>query len=367
MAALALPGLLPGSANAESTPGGSMIGLRNLHYREHQPGLERIDVNSPSLVFMTPLAGEWVFSGTLVTDNLSGASPRYHTAISGASVMQDRRNASDLRLKRILNNGSVSFGLANSNENDYHSTALSIQGAVDSEDRNTTWQWGLGGARDTINPVNLAVRNEHKRSFDGLLGVVRVLTPADIAQLNLGYSAGHGYYSDPYKTFDNRPREHSQTTLTAKWNHHFSDSDGSSRLSYRYARDSYQVRSHTISEEYVQPVGNGWTLAPALRYYTQSAARFYADPNYNPVLGPPFLAGVSLRAHPILSLDQRLSAFGALTVEFKVSKQLGAEWSADLKLSRYQQRSSWRLFGNGSPGLAPLTANWVEAGIYRQW
>lgn len=366
MAALALPGLLP-SARAESAPDSSMIGIRNLHYREHQPNLERITVNSPSLVFMTPLAGEWTLNGELVIDNLSGASPRYHTAISGASNMQDKRTAADLRLKRTLSNGSVTLGAAYSNENDYRSAALSIQGTVDSGDRNTTLLWGLGGANDKINPVNLAVRDERKRSADALLGVAQVLTPVDVAQLSLGYTTGHGYYSDPYKTFDNRPRERRQTALTAKWNHHFNASGGSSRLSYRYASDSYGVRSHTIGEEYVQPISEGWTLTPALRYYTQSAAWFYADPNYHPILGPPFLAGISLRTRPILSLDQRLAAFGALTVEFKVSKQLTPEWAADLKLARYEQRSSWRIFGGSSPGLAPLTADWIEVGIYRRW
>lgn len=366
VAALALPGVLP-AARADSAPDSGMIGLRTLHYREHQPGLDRIGISSPSLVFMAPLAGEWSLSGEFVADNLSGASPRYHTAISGASRMTDKRVAADLHLKRYLNNGSVGLKVAYSKENDYRSSALSIQGTVESEDRNTTLLWGLGGAGDRINPVNQAVLDERKRSIDALLGVVQVLTPVDIAQFTLAYNAGHGYYSDPYKTFDNRPRERSQTALTAKWNHHYGDSGGVSRLSYRYARDSYDLHSHTIGEEYVQPIADGWTLTPALRYYTQSAAWFYADPNYSPIFGPPFLTGVVLRNHPILSMDQRLAAFGALTLEFKVSKQLAPEWTADLKLARYEQRGSWRIFGSGSPGLAPLTADWIEVGIYRQW
>ena len=365
-AALALPGMLP-AARAEPAPEGGMIGLRNLSYRERQTDLQRISVNSPSLVFMLPLAGEWTLSGDLVTDNVSGASPRYHSAVSGASVMKDRRNAADLQLKRYLDNGTVSVGLVQSNENDYRSTALSLQGTADTQDRNTSLLWGLGGAGDRINPVNQAVQNEQRRSIDALIGVVRVLTPADVAQFTLAYNRGRGYFSDPYKTFDNRPRQLNQTTLSARWNHHFSGSDGTSRLSYRYAGNSDQVRSHTLAEEYVQPLADGWTLTPGLRYYTQSAASFYLDPHYDPRLGPPFPAGVSLAQHPLLSMDQRLSAFGALTLDFKLSKQLSALWSADLKLARYEQRSNWRLSGGGSPGLAPLRADWIELGIYRRW
>ncbi len=365
-AALALPGLLP-AASAEPAPAGGMIGLRNLSYRESQPGLERVGSNSPSLVFLVPLAGEWALSGDLVTDNVSGASPRYHTAISGASQMKDRRNAADLQLKRYLEDGSVSVGLARSNENDYASTALSLQGTVDSKDRNTTLLWGLGGASDTINPVNLAVRNEQRHSIDAMLGVAQVLTPADLVQFSLGYNRGRGYFSDPYKIFDNRPRRLNQTALSAKWNHHFDAADGTSRFSYRYATNSDGVRSHTLGEEYVQAFGEGWSVTPALRYYSQSAARFYVDPIYDPLFGAPFPAGVAIFQHPLLTMDQRLSAFGALTLEAKLARQLSAQWSADLKLARYEQRSAWRWFGRGSPGLAPLTAHWLEIGLYRRW
>ena len=365
-AALALPGLLP-TASAEPAPSGGMIGLRNLSYRESQPGLERVGSNSPSLVFLLPLAGEWALSGDLVTDNVSGASPRYHTAISGASQMKDRRNAADLQLKRYLEDGSVSVGLARSNENDYGSTALSLQSTVDSKDRNTTLLWGLGGASDKINPVNLAVHNEQRHSIDAMLGVAQVLTPADLVQFSLGYNRGRGYFSDPYKIFDNRPRQLSQTTLSAKWNHHFDAADGTSRFSYRYGSNSDGVRSHTLGKEYVQAFAEGWSVTPGLRYYSQSAARFYVDPTYDPLFGAPFPAGVAIFAHPLLSMDQRLSAFGALTLEAKLARQLSAQWSADLKLARYEQRSAWRWFGRGSPGLAPLTAHWFEIGLYRRW
>ena len=365
-AALGLPGLLP-PARAEPAPEGGMIGLRNLSYRERQPDLQRVVVNSPSLVFLTPLAGEWTLGGELVTDNVSGASPRYHSAVSGASQMKDRRNAADLTLKRYVDDGSISVGAVRSTENDYRSSALSLQGTVDSADRNTTLLWGLGAARDSIAPVNLAVRNEHRHSADLLLGVARVLTPADLVQFTFAYERGQGYYSDPYKIFDNRPRQHRQTTVNARWNHHFAGSDATSRSSYRYASNNFGVRSHTLGEEYVRPLGEGWSITPGLRYYTQSAAWFYVDPNYDALLGAPFPAGVSLSRQPLLSMDQRLSAFGALTLDLKLSKQLSPAWSADLKLARYEQRGAWRLIGRGSPGLAPLTAEWIELGLYWKW
>ncbi|MCX7056623.1 MAG: DUF3570 domain-containing protein, partial [Proteobacteria bacterium] len=46
-------------------------------------------------------------------------------------------------------------------------------------------------------------------------------------------------------------------------------------LGYRYSRDDWGIHSHTLSIEWVQPIGHGWTVTPGLRYYTQSAADFY--------------------------------------------------------------------------------------------
>ena len=78
------------------------------------------------------------------------------------------------------------------------SRALSLNGTVSSEDNNTTWAFGLAGSRDSINPVNNVVVDEHKRTVSVLAGVTRVLTPNDIAQLTLTRTNGSGYYNDTF-------------------------------------------------------------------------------------------------------------------------------------------------------------------------
>jgi hypothetical protein len=67
------------------------------------------------------------------------------------------------------------------------------------------------------------------------------------------------------------------------------------------------------------------------------------------------------------SADQRLSAFGAITAGLKVAKQIDRDWSVDLKLEHYEQRGAWRVFGAGSPGLAPMRANSLQIGFTRLW
>lgn len=364
-AALLLPGI--GAVHAETPPEQAAISIKYLSYEENQSGLDRIRVKAPSISLVTPVAGVWSLSGSLTADDVSGASPRYHTAVSGASRMDDARTAGDLAVTRYFSRGSLTVGTAYSTEHDYDSRALSLLGTVSSEDKNTSWSFGLGGSDDSINPVNLIVKDESRQTLNFLFGVTQVLTAGDLAQLTLTHSRGHGYFSDPYKTLDNRPRQRDQNTLLARWNHHHSGSDGISRLSYRYYSDSYGIRAHTLSEDYVQALGQGWTVTPSVRLYSQRAAGFYFDPVYDPRLGPPFPPGYAFGSGQYLSADQRLSAFGAVTLDVKLAKQLGRDWSVDLKLEAYEQRGSWRLFGKGSPGLEPLRARSIQLGVTRLW
>jgi hypothetical protein len=363
-AALLLPGV---QACAQTPPEHGSISLRYLDYADRQPGLDRVRARSPSIAVVAPIAGEWSMEGTLTADDVSGATPRYHTAVSGASRMDDDRKAGDASVTRYFRRGTLTAGAAYSTEHDYVSRALSVNGTLSSEDNNTTWAFGVAGSRDRIDPVNHIVENERKRTVSVLAGVTRVLTPNDIGQLTLTRTNGSGYFSDPYKLFDNRPRSRRQNTVLLRWNHYLDGTGGTSRLGYRYYSDSYGIRAHTLSGEYVQPLGNGWSVVPELRLTSQRAAGFYYDPVYDSALGEPFPPGFGTGGDRFSSPDQRLAGFGAVTVGLKVVKRIGKLWTVDAKVEAYEQRGNWRLFHDGSPGLAPLRARMVQVGVTRQW
>jgi hypothetical protein len=364
-AALLLPGV---QAMADEPPQNGSISLRYLDYADRQSGLDRIHSHSPSIAVTAPVASDWSIEGTLTADDVSGASPRYHTAISGASHMQDERKAGDIAVTRYFRRGTLTAGAAYSTEHDYVSRALSLNGTMSSEDNNTTWAFGLAGSRDRIDPVNHVVNDEHRRTISVLAGVTQVLTPNDIGQLTLTRTNGDGYFSDPYKLFDNRPRSRRQNTVLLRWNHYVDSTGGTTRLSYRYYSDSYRIHAHTLSGEYVQPLGGGWSVVPELRLYSQSAAYFYYDPVYDGTLGPPFPPGFAAAGPGRLSSpDQRLSGFGAVTVGLKVVREIGKLWTVDVKVEGYEQRGNWRLFHDGSPGLAPLHARMFQVGLTRRW
>ncbi len=362
LAALALPGLV-GVAQAESAPTDGVISVKLQSYEDRQPGLERIRVIAPSLYVLAPVAANWALEASLVHDDISGASPRWHSAISGASHMSEHRTAGTARVTRYFDRVSVGIGGAFSEERDYRSRAASLDVRWSTPDNNTTLYAGVGLTRDDINPVNGVVENEHRRGNEFMLGVTQAWTKNDLLQLNVGHVVASGYFNDPYKLVDKRPRERDQSTVLARWNHYIDPAGVTIRASYRFYRDTFGIRAHTASIEGAHPLGERLTLTPSLRYYTQGKADFYYDPVYDPVIGEPYPPG-----RPRLSSsDHRLSAFGAITVGAKLEWRIDSRWSADVKYERYEQRSSWRLGGNGSPGLARLSADILQIGISRRF
>ncbi|WP_342113311.1 DUF3570 domain-containing protein [Pseudoduganella sp. OTU4001] len=364
-AAMLLPGV--GAVHAETPPERASIGFKYLYYKEDQPGLDRVRVHAPAVSVLAPVAGDWSLGASATVDDVSGASPRYHTAVSGASRMKDLRKAGDITVTRYLSRGTLSASAAYSTEHDYVSRALSLQATLASEDKNTTWSFGVGGSDDSINPVNRIVQGAGRQTVSVLAGATRVLTPLDVAQFTLTHSRGHGYYSDPYKLADERPGQRRLDTALLQWNHRYAAQGATSRLSYRFYRDSFGIRAHTLGAEWVQGLAGGWSLTPGIRLYTQRAANFYFDPVYDSLLGAPFPTGYVFGSGRASSADQRLAAFGAAALSLKVAKQVNRDWAVDVRLERYQQRSAWRLFGSGSPGLAPMRAVNLQFGVTRQW
>lgn len=370
LASLLLPGLAllaPSGAVAENAPEKSTIAIKYGSYKDWQPGWDRIKVSAPMIYVQAPIAGDWSIEGSWVGDSVSGATPRWYTARSGATQhMNDYRKAGDVRVTRYLPRAAISATATYSDEHDYTSRALGLDARWSSDDNNRTWTVGLGHSSDTIdntsNGVSTAI-DQHKRTTEFMAGVTQVLTPTDIAQLNLTRSIGHGYYNDPYKSFDRRPDRRNAWIALARWNHHVERFGASVRGSYRYYSDTFGVKSHTFGVDWVQPAGK-WTFTPGVRYYTQSAARFYVDPSYTPQGTIDLSPAMALygQNQPV-STDQRLAAFGAVTLSIKVGYAITPDTVVDFKYDAYRQSAGKHLGSGGSPGLDPFSARFLQVGL----
>jgi hypothetical protein len=354
-AALALPGIVPNETRAQAAPDRGQIMVKYLDYRDWQPGADRMTVRSPSLYAAVPLSDTLVVEGSIVYDSMSGASPLYFNTLSGASGLgvTDYRSAGDVKVTKYFDGVSVAVGAAVSTERDYLSRAGSIELRVFSDDRNRTWAFAFGGANDRINPVNGVVVNAPRNTLDFLVGITQALSVSSIVQSNFTYSRGHGYYSDPYKPLDTRPDHREVFAWLTRYNLHLPQPDATLRLSFRYLHDSFGSSSGALEATWFQPLPQGWSIAGSLRYYTQSAASFY----YNPPFPDGYQPGRDYTA------DTRLSAFGAFTPALAVARTFADGWNVDVKFAFYRQRAGWQLAGNGSPGIEPFSARWIEFGV----
>lgn len=377
LASLVLPGLAalatlaPLTAAAESAPEHTTIAVKYGNYQDSQANWDRVKVNAAQVYVQAPIAGEWSIEASGVADNVSGATPYAHSQKSGASGggktgMSDERHAGDVKITRYLPRAAVSASLAYSTEHDYQSIALGLDARWSSDDNNRTWTLGYGRSNDTIDNSYSggSITGKRKNTHEFMGGVTQVLTPTDIAQFNLTRSLGSGYYDDPYKNYENRPDKRNAWIGLARWNHYVGAFDASIRTSYRYYSDSFGVASHTAGVEWVQPAGR-WTFTPGLRYYSQSAANFYFDPVLN-AQGQYDAFATLLRATSLSgnkSADQRLAAFGALTLSMKASYAFTPNLVADVKYERYRQSAALHLGGAGSPGLDAFKASFMQVGL----
>ena len=367
MAALSLPGVWLAPAHAETAPEQGIVAFKYLHYEDSQPGFKRITVRAPSLYVMTPIGSQWAVEGSVVVDSLSGATPRWQTAVSSASAMDEERMAADVKVTRYFERSSYSLGASTSHEHDYVSDALSLSGSWSSSDNNTTWNLGVGGASDRIDPTEggvAGVSGKTKRTGELIVGVTQALSSVDIVQLNLTYGKGRGYYDDPYKLLDARPGKREQAALLGRWNHYLAGDPSTLRASYRFYRDSFGITAHTLQGEWAKPISEALTLTPSVRLYTQSAAKFYAVAREDET-GLPVLPDV--QPGQLNSGDQRLSAFGAMALGLKAQYKLDALWTVDVKFEAYEQRSNWRVGGTGSTGVDPFRARFLQVGASRRF
>ena len=353
-AALALPGIVPATAHAQAAPDQSTVELQYLNYRDWQPGRNRMKVHAPAFYALLPLSDTLVVEGAVVYDQMSGASPLFFNTLSGASI-GDYRTAGDIKFTKYFRDFAISIGGVVSSEQDFLSRAASVNLQFWNDDRNRTWTVAIAGTHDRLSSIDDATLRENRNTIDLLVGVTQALSPNAIVQSNLTYSTGRGYYNDPYKSLDTRPDTRRITAWLTRFNYAFPERDATLKLGYRLLHDSFGSTSNMVETAWVQGLPHGFTVTPGLRYYTQSAAKFY----YNPPWPRGYVDGQTYSA------DTRLAAFGAITAGVVVGKTLWDGWRVALRADYYRQDPDWRLFGTGSPKIQTFSARWLVVNVGR--
>ena len=359
-AAVALPILLvPARSGAAEV---NEAGFTLLGYKER--GLMK--VTEPILWARGTLAEGWEVQGSALLDIVSGASPEGTSniggkpvqVISGASIV-DHRHQGDLKVTHRSGDVSVAVSGAWSGEEDYFSRAFGIEGRLDLNQRNTTLVGGYARSMDRVGSSTDPTLDAPRNTDEFLVGVTQVLSRTAAVQSTLTRSMGSGWYNDPYRytlTFyapsqglapafyaDTRPPRRDSWAWLTRYRQHLPDLRGTLHVDYRYFRDDWDIRAHTLEVAWQQELGEHWSLQPALRYHTQSAARFYSP--LVPAVQP-----------DVLSSDQRLAAFGGLTPSVKAILRFDNGFTIDASVGSIHNARTLKFGGGGSEAFATLRA-----------
>jgi len=328
-------------------------------------------VSEPVLWGRVEFAEVWEVRGSALVDIITGASPQLVTnqsgrpvqSITGASV-RERRYAGDLKVTRRFGDFALSASRALSDEHDYHSRAFGLEGRADFNQRTTTAIAGYGKSNDRINSTDDPSLNQQRVTEEYLAGVTQVLSPTALVQTTLNWTRGAGWFNDPYKltfTFfptglpvvvaDRRPDHRDALAWLTRYRAHFPAAGGTLQADYRFYRDDWGIRAHTLEVAWQQGLGARWALRPALRYHTQSAADFYSP--LVPARPPP----------AILSSDQRLSAFGGLSPSLRVIRRFDNGLTAEATAGYVHNASGLRFGGSGNPAFETLRAVYGIVGL----
>lgn len=332
-------------------------------YQYYQEDDNRIRVDSDYSLFSVDLSDTVLLDGTLLYSSISGASPTGLPALKkGGQVplvpLTDERMAATLGLTAQLDNHSIKLGGSYSYESDYLSLGTSLQDTIALNEKNTELVLGAAYTRDTVG-ANGSNLNEAKRAFDWIVGINQVITSNTLLSFNFGISQKQGFLNDPYKRalidnevfYENRPGRKLEELAFLQLTHFIEPWDASVEVSYRFGNNDQGSHSHTAMIAFYKYLfEKRLVVRPSFRFYTQTAADYYAT---------------EFTGNPeFYSSDYRLSAeqtfnFG-LSVRWNVVPD---KFSVDLGYERYITRGT----DGRTPQSAYPDANSITAGVHIQF
>jgi hypothetical protein len=331
-----------------------------------------------------------------------------------ATASPETRRQGDFKLTYEWDEAALSVGGGISVEDDYESrfgniggkwdlnqklTTLNLDLSYTNSDTNATLShdtlpyldikaYELRGQIDTVSSkANANILQANRQDWGTHFGVTQVLNKDALASADVSYTRSTGYMANPYKAvsvvfidpeeqsnappggfegrlkalLEQRPDVRNQWNLGGRYVQLINSMDAALHFDYRFSADDWGIQAHTFEADWVQPLGDGWTVTPKIRYYSQDAADFYTpwlvsqqayrqrfDANGNPV-------GLSYDPRKLpanFSSDQRLSGFGALSGSVSINKKLTKGLSLETGFEYYTHQGSFKIGGGGESSFA---------------
>ena len=337
----------------------------SVQYMSYDEESGRTTIDAPSIELSKDFGPDYTLNIKYVHDAVSGASPTYYDAASGASATipqgtlyradihygaiayeDDRTSISAALTTRFASRDELTVGYSYSDENDYTSKELSAEYLhyLDSS-KNSAVSLGASYQRNTAeiycfmgtsvcDGVSGASSKSVAKDIDVTsveLGYTQVIDKTSLAKASLFAIHEEGFLTNPYMrvvrdyatspriTEEKKPDTRNAVGITLEYTKSLSDAL-SAIASYRYYHDDWDITSHTLDIKLHYEMTEDLTLGVGFRAYTQSAAEFFSGKRDY----------FTTEAHA--SSDRRVSDFDALnytiTLDYKLSEKSSINASA---------------------------------------
>ncbi len=217
-------------------------------------------------------------------DSISGASP---DVLAGASEYTEDRDEYTLGGTYLRDNTLMDLSYTHSDEDDYQSDTVSFDVSHEFFGAMSKINIGASYGEDTVERNDLDTFSEDVDRYLFRAGLSQVITDSIVAAFNYEATVEEGYLNNPYRFVfvngvslgsgseqypDTRTGQAYSVKAIKFWQHRASSSVG-----YRFYRDTWEIRSHTVDINYSQYIGNQWVADIYARYYDQDEASFFSD------------------------------------------------------------------------------------------
>lgn len=274
-----------------------------------------VEVDGAMLLVRKNFASKYSVYGGYLQDSVSGASP---DVLLGASEYSETRDEVTIGGTYLHDNSLLDFSYIYSNENDYESNTANFDISHEMFGAMTKVNIGASIGYDDISRNDLEGFSADLDRYSFRAGLSQVITKTFVLGFDYEATVEEGFLNNPYRFVfvngvslgsgsEEYPDTRTGQAFSLKgikyWQHRASTS-----LGYRFYRDTWDVRAHTVDLNYSQYIGNQWVVDVYGRYYTQEKASFFSD-NFN----------TRLR---YMARDKELSTFDSYSVGARIRYDL---------------------------------------------
>jgi len=338
----------------------------NVQFIGYDEDSGRTTIFSPQVEIAYDYGVDYAFDLSFGVDSISGASPTFYDAASGASASSrgsttqenvvwgdvpydDVRKFASLSVtKRLPSRDEVTMGLSYSGESDYYSGEVSGEYLhyLDSSKNQSVTIGAAYQKNQVLVPCyegNSECDAESGASqkfdidvFNAEVGFTQIIDKNSLAKISFFAGKEDGFLSNPYmnvvRYYDTSPiiegerKPDTRTSYGLTLSYARALGENVTVLGdYRYYSDDWDIDSHTINTEINYDPSETWGFNAGFRYYTQTAAKFYSGKKDY------------FTDQKYASSDRRMSAFDAFTYKVNTEYRLRKDTKLNVGVTYYDQ------------------------------